>query len=84
MSEQDEVSARLARLMSEQTASIARERRAEKCPARLGSLNHARRSARSARCQPWNFKPANHRSRYLLLKHVVKRKSKNVVYSEFS
>ena len=48
-----------ARLMSEQNAPVARERRAEKCPARLGSLNHARRSARSARCQPCLYSPTS-------------------------
>src|SRR5277367_4455447 len=52
MSQLDWVSARLCSAHERAVWSIARERRAEKRPARLGSLNHARRSARSARCQP--------------------------------
>ena len=37
---------------SEQNAPVTGERRAVKRPARLGSLNHAHRSARSAHYQP--------------------------------
>jgi hypothetical protein len=49
-SQQDWVSARLGSAHERAEWPIARERRAEKRQARLGSLNHARRSAR---CQPW-------------------------------